>query len=321
MRVLITGGTGTLGNELTKVILENTSEDVRLIIFSRDEHKQEIMAEKFGHDSRISFFLGDVRNKERLKLAVWSCDLIIHAAALKRVPALEYNPSEALLTNIIGTQNLIEAVYEKNYSGVYTKVIGVSTDKAVSPTNLYGATKLCAEKLLLAANNIHRPAIFSVVRYGNVAGSRGSVIPKFISQKAAGQPITLTDERMTRFYITTAEAARFVLHSAGRMQGGEVFIPEMKSFKVAELAGIIDQSPQPNGIQITGIRPGEKLHEEIISEHEIPQGKYISGFGYYTLFNGDGRLGVPLVGGALSSENDNIDREELHALLQRDGFI
>lgn len=323
MRILITGGTGSLGQELIKQILESRPpqdrDDLRLIVYSRDEQKQEIMREKFP-DERLSFFLGDVRDKLRLSYAVWGVDLVIHAAALKIVPALEANPWECLKTNIIGTQNLIEAVHEKSYTGTYTKVIGVSTDKAVSPTNLYGASKLCAEKLLLAANNIYRPAIFSVVRYGNVAGSRGSVIPKFIAQKASGAPITLTHEDMTRYYITLQDAAKFVLNCVTRMKGGEVFLPPMKSFKVAELAGIIDQGSTPNGVTITGIRPGEKLHEELISEHEMRDAKWHNDFKYHTIYSKE--PGSLLVFAAeTTSEFGTISRDELHAMLQRDGFL
>lgn len=263
MNLLITGGTGSFGQALVKYLLAKELYD-KIVIYSRDEHKQELMKEKFKSD-KLRFLIGDVRDKDRLQLAVDNAHDIVHTAALKIVPNAEYDPFEYIKTNIMGSQNLIEcAINHKliGYDGAttYPKVIALSTDKAVSPLNLYGATKLTMEKLFIAANNIrgqYGPK-FSVVRYGNVFGSNGSVMPLFKRMKEMGAPIPVTDYRMTRFFITLEEAVEFTMNSLNKMQGGEMFIPNMPSFKIIDLASCFDS-------QITeiGIRPGEKLHEEI----------------------------------------------------------
>ena len=310
LNILITGGTGSLGHELVTQLLSRGGFDDRIIVYSRDEQKQEAMAAQFNHDKRLRFFLGDVRDKDRLKLAVRGVDTIIHAAALQIVPALEYNPMEALKTNILGTQNLLEAVYETNYP-YPTRVIALSTDKAVSPTNLYGASKLCLEKLVIAANNVdfgHHS--FSVVRYGNVALSRGSVIPKFVDSVAQGDMIKVTDQRMTRFWITLKDAARFVLDRLEDMQGGEIFIPKMPSFRVQDIAHLM-KSP----FTYTGIRPGEKIHETIISEDEYANAEQRDK--YYCIVSG---VNSNLTG-ALTSANFVMDLGSLTEKLREVGVV
>lgn len=257
--ILITGGTGSLGQMMTKHLLNNTRVR-RIAVFSRDELKQYKMQQELKHDSRLRFFLGDIRDLERLKLALYDVDFVVHAAALKQVDTGEYNPMEFIKTNILGSQNLIEAAI---YSKV-KKIIALSTDKASSPINLYGATKLTADKLFIAANNysFNRGTIFSVVRYGNVIGSRGSVIPFFKSLVNSGKDIPVTDKRMTRFWISMPEAIKFICNSFSLMKGGELYVPKIPSLKIFDLAKII--GPKSNIIEI-GIRPGEKLHEEMIS--------------------------------------------------------
>jgi UDP-N-acetylglucosamine 4,6-dehydratase len=257
--VLITGGTGSLGQMLVKHLMNNTGAR-RIAIYSRDELKQYKMQQQLNNDSRLRFFLGDVRDLERLKLALYDVDFVVHAAALKQVDTGEYNPMEFIKTNILGSQNLIEAAI---YSKV-KKVVALSTDKASSPINLYGATKLTADKLFIAANNysFNRGTIFSVVRYGNVIGSRGSVIPFFKSLVNSGKDIPVTDKRMTRFWISMPEAIKFICDSFSLMKGGELYVPKIPSLKILDLAKII--GPDSNIIE-TGIRPGEKLHEEMIS--------------------------------------------------------
>ena len=257
--VLITGGTGSLGQMLVKHLMNNTGAR-RIAIYSRDELKQYKMQQQLNNDSRLRFFLGDVRDLERLKLALYDVDFVVHAAALKQVDTGEYNPMEFIKSNILGSQNLIEAAI---YSKV-KKVVALSTDKASSPINLYGATKLTADKLFIAANNysFNRGTIFSVVRYGNVIGSRGSVIPFFKSLVNSGKDIPVTDKRMTRFWISMPEAIKFICDSFSLMKGGELYVPKIPSLKILDLAKII--GPDSNIIE-TGIRPGEKLHEEMIS--------------------------------------------------------
>jgi len=260
--VLITGGTGSIGKQLVKYLLENTNVR-RIAIFSRDELKQLNMREEFSNDSRLRWFLGDVRDLNRLQRAFFQVDYVIHAAALKQVDTGEYNPIEFIKTNILGSQNVVEAAIE---SGV-KRVIALSTDKASSPINLYGATKLTADKLFVSANNYGHPrgTIFSVVRYGNVMGSRGSVIPYFQNLALNGRKIPITDIRMSRFWITIEHASKFILDSFVIMKGGELYVPKIPSMKIVDLAKAI----KPNvGIYETGIRPGEKLHEEMISEDD-----------------------------------------------------
>jgi UDP-N-acetylglucosamine 4,6-dehydratase len=258
--VLVTGGTGSFGKSMVKKLLHD-DEVRKVIVFSRDELKQFEMSSEIN-SSKIRYFLGDVRDLQRLKQATDNVDIIIHAAAIKQIPAAEYNPMEAIKTNINGAENVITAAIE---NGVQ-KVIALSTDKAANPANLYGATKLCSDKLMIAGNILagKHNTRFSVVRYGNVLGSRGSVIPFFKDQKKAGI-IPITDIRMTRFWLTIHEGVNFVLDSLTRMQGGEIFVPKIPSFKVVDVAQVV----VPNvPINIIGIRPGEKLHEVMITEDD-----------------------------------------------------
>jgi len=269
-RVLISGGTGTFGQRCVKTIRDNFKPE-RIIVFSRDEAKQFIMQKEIPeHPKTMRYFIGDIRDKGRLQLAFKDVDIVIHAAALKQVPACEYNPMEAVKTNVLGAQNIIEAALE---CGV-NKVIALSSDKAVDPINLYGATKLTAEKLFIASNTFSDPMVgpnFSVVRYGNVLGSRGSVLLTFLDQKAGGC-LYLTDKRMTRFWITLDQAVEFVLGCVKDMKGGEVFVPNIPSCPVKllaeEIAGDVCR------IEETEIRPGEKLHEVMISQNEIDRAFY-----------------------------------------------
>lgn len=261
--ILITGGTGSFGNELVKKILNNKILPKRLVIFSRDELKQSQMKQKFPLEKypMLRFFIGDVRDKERLKRAFSGIELVIHAAALKQVPAAEYNPIEFIKTNIMGASNVIEAAID---TGV-NKVVALSTDKACAPINLYGATKLCSDKLIIAANNYAGKKIkFSVVRYGNVMNSRGSVLPLFLKQKESGF-FTITDLNMTRFNITLEESVNFVIDVCSKSKGYEIFIPKIPSFKVTDLAKAIKKS---NKLKVIGVRPGEKIHEEMITESD-----------------------------------------------------
>ena len=257
--ILITGGTGSLGKALVKYLVTETKVR-RIAVFSRDELKQAQMRKEFGDESRLRWFLVDIRDIDRLKRAFHSVDFVIHAAALKQVDTGEYNPMEFIKTNVLGSQNVIDASIE---TGV-KKVVALSTDKASSPINLYGATKLTADKLFVAANNysIAYGTSFSVVRYGNVMGSRGSIIPIFKDLAKAGSPIPITDLRMTRFLISLEQAVKFVVDSLEMMKGGELYVPKIPSIKIADLADAI--APNSKKIEI-GVRPGEKLHEEMIS--------------------------------------------------------
>lgn len=259
-KILITGGTGSFGNAFVEHALKNLNPQV-IRIFSRDELKQAEMREKFN-DPRLRFFIGDVRDGERLERALRGVDIVIHAAAMKRVEACEYNPFEAIQTNIIGTQNVVLKAID---CGV-EKVMSVSSDKAVNPVNLYGATKLCQEKITVQGNSYSGPkrTLLSCVRYGNVVGSRGSVVPLFKKQAASGV-LTITDERMTRFWITLPQAVNFVQTSIEMMRGGEVFVPKIPSMKVTELAKAM--APEAD-TKIIGLRPAEKLHEVMITEDE-----------------------------------------------------
>ena len=258
--ILITGGTGSFGQRFVKFLLENYRPR-RVAIYSRDELKQYEMDQSVN-DDRMRFFIGDVRDKERLIVAMQGVDFVIHAAALKQVPVAEYNPMECIKTNILGGQNVIEASI---VAGV-EKVIALSTDKAANPINLYGATKLASDKLFVAGNNLAgaRGTRFAVVRYGNVMGSRGSVLPKFQKIKSSNESVyPITDERMTRFWITLDQGVAFVLRCFSLMQGGEVFVPKLPSIKITDLVASIDPSAK---INIIGIRPGEKLHEIMCPE-------------------------------------------------------
>jgi UDP-N-acetylglucosamine 4,6-dehydratase len=257
--VLITGGTGSFGKAYVTNLLSSHNPK-KVIIFSRDEMKQFEMRGKFSNDPRLRFFIGDIRDKERLLRAFSGVNYIVHAAALKQVDTGEYNPREFILTNVIGSQNVVDAAID---SGV-TNVIALSTDKASSPINLYGATKLTADKLFTAANvyGANSKTKFSVVRYGNVMGSRGSIIPLFQELASKGLPIPVTDLRMTRFWITLDQAVKFVDEAFSEMNGGELFVPRIPSMKITDLVAAI----APNSkIKEIGIRPGEKLHEEMIS--------------------------------------------------------
>ena len=259
--VLITGGTGSFGQKFTEIALRDYHPE-KVIVLSRDELKQFDMQQKLAHHTNIRFFLGDVRDRDRLYRAFKDVDIVIHAAALKQIPAAEYNPFEFIKTNIIGAQNIIEAAID---CGV-KKVLALSTDKAANPINLYGATKLCSDKLFVAGNSYvgERDTNFSVVRYGNVVGSRGSVIPFFLEQRKNGK-VPITDPRMTRFWITLEQGVQFVLKSLKRMSRGEIFVPKLPSMKVTDLAKAIVPECEH---EIVGIRPGEKLHEVMISEED-----------------------------------------------------
>ena len=261
-RVLITGGTGSFGKKFVEVVLNKYPDVKRLVIFSRDELKQFEMAQQFPASKypQLRFFIGDVRDGERLKRACEGIDIIVHAAALKHVPIAEYNPVECIKTNINGAENVVNAALD---CGVQ-KVVALSTDKAAAPINLYGATKLCSDKLFIAANNIKgkRDLKFSVVRYGNVLGSRGSVVPFFLSQRSKGK-LPITHKEMTRFNITLEEGVDMVLHAIENSWGGELFVPKIPSYDIMTLAKAVAPKAE---IEIIGIRPGEKLHEEMITE-------------------------------------------------------
>ena len=260
--ILITGGTGSFGKAFLDQVL-TTHNPARVVIFSRDELKQYEMRQTWGDDPRVRFFLGDIRDRDRLNMALRGVDYVVHAAALKQVDTAEYNPMEYVKTNILGSENVIQASLD---AGV-KKVVALSTDKASSPVNLYGATKLTADKLFISSNHyaVDGGTRFSVVRYGNVMGSRGSVIPFFRNLAAAGQPLPITDARMTRFWITLPQAVDFVIDSFADMSGGELYVPRIPSMKVVDLAEAI--APGAPLVDI-GIRPGEKLHEEMISTED-----------------------------------------------------
>ena len=261
--IIITGGTGSFGKELTKFLLTKYKKINKLIIFSRDELKQYEMAKNLDKNKHrcLRFLLGDIRDKERLSRALHDVDYVFHAAALKQVDTAEYNPFEFIKTNIIGSNNLIEACLDNSVK----KVLALSTDKASSPVNLYGATKLCADKLFTSANNIvgKKDLSFSVLRYGNVLHSRGSVLPLLIERSKKNKSFKITDKRMTRFNIELKEAIEMSLETMKNMLGGEIFVPKLKSYKVLDLVKALDRN---NKIEIIGIRPGEKLHEEMISK-------------------------------------------------------
>jgi len=263
--ILITGGTGSLGRKLVEIVLQKYPEIRRIVIYSRDELKQFEMAKRYpageyGKDTKMRYFIGDVRDRHRLIQALEGIDIVVHAAALKQVPTAEYNPFECIKTNVLGAQNVIDACLETKVK----KVVALSTDKATAPINLYGASKLCSDKLFTAANNFkgEKDIKFSVVRYGNVMGSRGSVIPFFLEKSKTGI-LPITDFQMTRFNITLEEAANLVFFALEHMWGGEIFIPKIPSYKITDLASAVDSHCRQ---EIIGIRPGEKLHEEMITE-------------------------------------------------------
>ena len=265
-KILITGGTGSLGQALTRRLLGMKVETIRIL--SRNEQKQIEMESKFN-DNRLRFFLGDIRDYDRLVRAFEDVDIVFHAAALKHVPKIEYNPFEAIKTNIMGSQNVIDAALYQNVE----KAICVGTDKAVSPLNTYGATKLLMEKLFVSANNYINPqkhrTKFIALRYGNVVGSSGSVIPKFIEQIKSKQKTTITDPNMTRFSITMDEALDFILHATTIGEGSEIFVPKLRSYSIQVVRDALVEILNDTGVEIIGIRPGEKLHETLINADEL----------------------------------------------------
>jgi UDP-N-acetylglucosamine 4,6-dehydratase/5-epimerase len=284
--ILITGGTGSFGKAFVKTVLERYPRVKRLVVYSRDELKQYEMSQVFSDKEYpcLRYFIGDVRDEPRLRRALEGIDIVIHAAALKQVPAAEYNPFECIKTNVLGAQNLIEACLDSDVE----RVVALSTDKAAAPINLYGATKLCSDKLFVAANNIRgkRDIRFSVVRYGNVMGSRGSVIPFFLDRKKNGV-LPITDPRMTRFNISLQEGVDMVLWSIENAWGGEVLVPKIPSYRITDVAKAI--GPQCRQ-EVVGIRPGEKIHEEMITASDsfntVDLGRYfaiLSSAGSYTL--------------------------------------
>jgi len=319
--VLVTGATGSFGKRFVRTVLERHN-PARLVVFSRDELKQFEM-QQFIQDPRLRYFLGDVRDKERLYRAFDGVEVVIHAAAMKQVPASEYNPMEAIKTNIIGAENVINVCIDQEVK----HVIALSTDKAANPANLYGATKLCSDKLFIAANTLsgrHRTH-FSVVRYGNVIGSRGSVIPFFMQRRASGV-LPITDPRMTRFWITLNQGVQFVLDSLARMHGGEIFVPKIPSMNIMDVAKVI--APECR-TEIIGIRPGEKLHEIMITPDDSWN---TAEYGNYYVIQPaahwwDTKKYLEVTGGKVVPEgfqyssdlNDKwMKNEELQALLERE---
>ncbi len=272
--LLITGGTGSFGKKFVATVLQKYPDIKRLVIFSRDELKQFEMSQVFSHDKypAIRYFIGDIRDKERFRRACEGIDFIVHAAALKQVPTAEYNPMEFIKTNILGAEHVIDVALDADVKAV----VALSTDKAAAPINLYGATKLCSDKLFIAANNMKgsREIRFSVVRYGNVIGSRGSVIPFFISKKGEGS-LPVTHPEMTRFNISLEEGIDLVLYALGNSLGSEIFVPKIPSYKILNVVEAVSPGAK---IEIVGIRPGEKLHEEMITEsdslHTLDMGSY-----------------------------------------------
>lgn len=314
--VLITGGTGSFGRAMLRYLLEMPDGPERIAVFSRDELKQ-LEVRKAFDDPRVRGLIGDVRDLERLRRATHDVDVIIHAAALKQVDTAEYNPLEFVKTNVLGSQNVIEAAID-NHVG---RVIALSTDKASSPINLYGATKLTADKLFIAGNHYagrHHRTRFSVVRYGNVMGSRGSVIPHFIALAEQGLPLPLTDRRMTRFWISLDEAVEFVADSLTMMQGGELYVPKIPSCRLMDLVEAIAPGAQ---VVETGIRPGEKLHEEMISADDSRRTRdlgprylvepMISEWGYQY-----GKVGVPVESGWSYRSDTNDEWYEVDQIRQ-----
>jgi len=281
-RVLITGGTGSFGKTFVKRVLDQYPNIKRLVVFSRDELKQWEMQQQFPQDKypQLRFFLGDIRDQDRLKRALERVDTVVHAAALKQVPAAEYNPMEFIKTNVLGAENLVQACLDTQVQ----RVIALSTDKAAAPINLYGATKLCSDKLFVAANNIKgdRNLTFSVVRYGNVMGSRGSVIPFFLEKVKTGA-LPITDPSMTRFNISLKEGVEMVLWCLENAYGGEIFVPKIPSYRITDVAEAIGPSCEK---PVVGIRPGEKIHEEMITASDsfttIDLGSY------YAILSADG---------------------------------
>jgi UDP-N-acetylglucosamine 4,6-dehydratase/5-epimerase len=281
--ILVTGGTGSFGRAFCKSLIARKDVE-RIVVFSRDELKQfEMQHEPWAQDRRLRFFIGDVRDRERLLRAFEDVDVVVHAAALKQVPAAEYNPFEAIKTNVLGAQNVIEAALDRGVK----RVVALSTDKAAAPINLYGATKLCSDKLFIAANNFkgRREIRFSVVRYGNVLGSRGSVVPFFLKKRADGA-LPITHPEMTRFNITLDDGVGLVMHALEHMHGGETFVPRIPSYRITDVAAAIAPSCKQ---EIVGIRPGEKLHEDLITQADA-QNAFDLGSTYVVAPSGDHAL-------------------------------
>lgn len=322
--VLVTGGTGSFGKKFISLLLERYRPR-KVVVFSRDELKQFDMsnADDFRTDTHpeLKYHIGDIRDLERLRTAFRGIDVVIHAAALKHVSACEFNPFEAIKTNVIGAQNIVTAAIE---CGV-KKVIALSTDKAAAPANLYGATKLCSDKLFVASNVMSEDAktLFSVVRYGNVMGSRGSVIPFFLGQAAKGGELTVTDKRMTRFSITSGEGASFVMDCVERMQGGEIFVPKSPSYRISDVAEAIAPGAS---IKEIGIRSGEKLHESMITEDDARNTLEFDDyyliqpeFSWWTTLERTGGKPCPEGFSYTSSHNDRwLTVEDLRTLAQRE---
>lgn len=318
--ILITGGTGSFGKKFTRIMLDEYHPK-KLIIFSRDELKQHEMRLAGFNDPSLRYFIGDVRDESRLRRAFVGVDIVVHAAALKQVPACEYNPFEAVATNIMGARNIIEAALDRGVE----RVLAMSTDKATAPVNLYGATKLVAEKLFVQGNAYAGASgtRFACVRYGNVVGSRGSVVPVFREQRKNGK-LTITDPRMTRFWITLEQGVRFVISCIERMQGGEVFIPKLPSMNVLDLAKVV--APECE-IETIGIRPGEKLHESMISVDEARQAlelddRYVIQPAHSWWFNGNYSEGKPLPDGFSYSSDTNtrwLNEDEMQQMVDEVG--
>ena len=313
--VLVTGGTGSFGKKLIKILVEEYH-PAKIIVFSRDELKQhEMRTSGYNHPS-IRYFIGDVRDRERLSRAFYGVNIVVHAAALKQVPACEYNPMEAIKTNILGSSNVADAAIENGVE----KVLALSTDKAVNPINLYGATKLAAEKLLIQSNAYAggRNTRIACTRYGNVVGSRGSVVPLFIQQRPSGR-LTITDERMTRFWISLEQGVRFVIRCIEQMQGGEVFVPKIPSMNMMDLARAV--APEAK-VDIIGIRPGEKLHETLISEDEarttveLPDMYVVQPASAMWFGHAWEEQGKPLPDGFRYSSNNNTDWLDLSRITE-----
>ena len=317
--ILVTGGTGSFGKAFLRYVLDN-EDPKRVVVFSRDELKQHEVRRLFGDDPRLRWFIGDIRDRRRLERAMHGVEYVVHAAALKQVDTAEYNPFEYVQTNVHGSQNVIEAAID---SGVQ-KVVALSTDKASSPINLYGATKLCSDRMFVSANHYaaHHPTRFSVVRYGNVMGSRGSVIPVFRDLAARGESLPITDKRMTRFWITLPQAVQFVIDSFDQMAGGELYVPRIPSMRVTDLAEAVAPGAATHEV---GIRPGEKLHEEMIaaddSRRTLRLGDryvimpYVAGWGYEPPAHGE-----PVEDGWSYQSDSNdlwLDVEELRDLADR----
>jgi UDP-N-acetylglucosamine 4,6-dehydratase len=313
--VLVTGGTGSFGKRFVQALLE-TGSPRRVVVFSRDELKQFEMQQAYPNETRLRFFIGDVRDSARLNRAFHGIDFVVHAAALKQVPAAEYNPFEAVKTNVHGAQNVIDAAIDQGVQ----RVIALSTDKACSPVNLYGATKLVSDKLFINGNNYAGGTAtrFAVVRYGNVVGSRGSVVPFFKELAQTGR-LPITDERMTRFWITLDQGVQFVIDSLERMSGGELFVPKIPSMRVVDLALALAPDAQ---IDIVGIRPGEKIHEEMINVSDarttLDIGNYYVIQPQFPWWRGDHLQGTPVPEGFAYASNINdrwLSVDELRAMV------